>query len=115
MTTKFADLPLEERKAKVNQMLEANPNRVPIILQSDGGLSSDRLLKKRFLIPGNYKINNFLQTLKKEQNFKSDRALFFYIGKTLIKQDKTFNGLYLSNKDEDGILYLRVTDVPTFG
>ena len=115
MSTKFTELTLEQRQEKVKRMIADNPNRIPIILQMDSSLKSEKLLKKRFLIPGNYKINNFLQTLKKDQNFKSDRALYFFTGATLIKQDKTFNDLYIKYKDEDGILYMRCTDVPTFG
>ena len=73
------------------------------------------LISHRFLIPRKYKITQLVSKLKKEGRLKSDRALYFFINNAIVKQGVTFGELSSNYSSEDGALYLRVTDIPTFG
>jgi len=67
------------------------------------------------LIPGNCKLAQLLTKMKKESGLRDDRALYFFAKNVVVKHDMSFGELEGKYKDEDGVLYLRVTDIPTFG
>lgn len=67
------------------------------------------------MIPVSYRITQLVQRLKKEGRLKSDRALYFFVKNSIVKHGMNFGELLANYKSEDGALYLRVTDIPTFG
>ena len=69
----------------------------------------------RFLIPRKYKVSQLITKMKKEGRLNSDRALYFFINNMIVKQGVSFGELATTHHSEDGAIYLRVTDIPTFG
>lgn len=67
------------------------------------------------MIPRKYKVTQLVAKLKKEGRLKSDRALYFFINNAIVKQGITFGELSAIHNSQDGAIYLRVTDIPTFG
>jgi len=53
--------------------------------------------------------------LKKEGKLKSDRAVYFFINNSIVKQGISFGELSAIHNSEDGAIYLRATDIPAFG
>jgi hypothetical protein len=53
--------------------------------------------------------------MKAQSGLREDRALYFFAQNVVVKHDMTFSELIGKFSAEDGALYLRVTDIPTFG
>lgn len=68
-----------------------------------------------YLIPRTFKVTQLMDKLKREGRIGSDKAIYFFINNTIVRQGSSFSELSLNHDSEDGAIHLRVTDIPTFG
>ena len=107
---------LQKQVLKVQKLMEKNPNRIPIVIVFEKETETMfGVAKKKLLIPGNYKINDLLKTIKKDCTITSDKALYFFTKNVMVKQNDTIKALYDKYKSDDILLYIRCTGMPTFG
>jgi GABA(A) receptor-associated protein len=85
MATNFLELPIQERKEFISNLIKKNPKSIPVVLLVDKKSTIPELNKKRFLIPRKYKVTQLVTKLKKEGRLKSDRALYFFINNAIVK------------------------------
>lgn len=113
----FRNRPLEERKEKLDKLLNRNPNKIPIIFEKH----KDSKLKvengdAKFISTKNIKLAEFTKQLRDMWKLKEDTSLFFSCGsKAVLKPDISIGDLHEQNKDEDGYLYIQYREVETFG
>ena len=113
----FREKPLEVRVKKFQGLMsqKENANRIPIICElhktSQLSLKSDL----KFLTHQNMVLKSFHGSVRKKMNFSEDAVLFFYHGKTVLKNQQSMGELYQKYKSEDGFLYLQFSEINALG
>jgi GABA(A) receptor-associated protein len=115
MASNFQELSLEERKVYVANLVKNNPKLIPVILTLDKKSTLPLMTKKGYLIPRTFKVTQLMEKLKKEGKISSDKAIYFFINNSIVRQSVSFSELSVTHDSEDGAIHLRVTDIPTFG
>ena len=109
----YKNKPLAERKQQSQQLMTENPMRIPVIVISQNGKL--KLNKHEFLVPKQLKTLHFIATLRRSMNLNAENAIYLYVNNNMLKQDKLIGETYEQYKDEDGFLYVNLTDVPALG
>jgi GABA(A) receptor-associated protein len=106
----------QQRKEESTRILEKYPDRLPIVCQR----SNDKmvpLLKKKYLIPRDLTIGQFVYVIRQRIKLDSQSAIFVFIGKKR-KVPPTgilISELYKEYADEDGFIYIYYSGENTFG
>ena len=109
----FKSKTLEERKKKSDTYLEQNPERVPVfIINQKATFQLERL---KFLIPKTYKIQSLLKTIRNSNKLNQEQSLYISSKKKILSIVKEIGNVYAEDMDEDGFLYLEVTNIEAFG
>jgi GABA(A) receptor-associated protein len=109
----FISKPLEERKSKSDFYLRENPERIPVFMvNKKPEFQIDRL---KFLIPKSYKIQSLLNTIRNSNKFSQDEAFYISSNKKILNVSKEIGAIYDEDKNEDGFLYLEITNIVPFG
>ena len=106
---------LKHRKSEAKRILAKYPDRIPIIVNIPKNSGLPELDKKKYLIPGNMTLGQFMYVLRKRISLRPETALFLYVGNTLAPTSEMVSQIYENNKDEDSFLYLSVLSESTFG
>ena len=109
----YKNSPLEERKKSSATLIQENPLRVPVLVTCNNGKIS--LNKHEFLVPKQLKVVHFTATLRRSINLSPESAIYLYSKNHMLKQDKFMGEIYDMFKDEDGFLYINVSDIPYLG
>ena len=109
----YKNQPLEQRKKCSEQLIAENPLRVPVLVTCQNGKL--KLNKHEFLVPKQLKVIHFTATLRRSMNLSPENAIYLYANNHMLKQDKVIGEVYEQHKDEDGFLYVNVTDIPALG
>lgn len=107
----------EERKNESKKMKEKYSDRIPIILDKHPKSTSQIIMKSRkFLVPLDLTISQFIYVIRKRCNLRSDLAIFLFTSNQNIPMSSQFlSTIYNDHKDEDGFLYLFYSGESTFG
>jgi GABA(A) receptor-associated protein len=105
---------LEQRHAEAVRIIERYPERVPIIVEEDKS-SNIKLDKRKFLVPTNFTLGQFIYILKKRIELKPEQSIFIFIGQTLPEISANIGDLYNKNKEEDLFLYFLLAEQDSFG
>lgn len=108
---------LEERKEESEHMLKRYPGRVCIYVQKREKCKTlENLQKKKYLIPEEIQIDQFICVIRQRLDLKKEEGLFFYVKKNrLINGSKTLGELYKKYKENDNFLYITYTSENCFG
>ena len=109
----YQKMPLEERKKNSQTLIDENPMRIPVLVTCSNGKIS--LNKSEFLVPKQLKVVHFTATLRRSINLSPESAIYLYSKNHMLKQDKFMGEIYEMYKDEDGFLYINVSDIPYLG
>ncbi len=109
----YKNLPLEERKKNSSTLIQENPLRVPVLVTCNSGKIN--LSKHEFLVPKQLKVVHFTATLRRSINLSPESAIYLYSKNYMLKQDKFMGEIYDMYKDEDGFLYISISDIPYLG
>ncbi len=109
----YKNLPLNERKKNSETLLQENPLRIPVLVTANNG--KIKLNKHEFLVPKQLKVVHFAATLRRSVNLSPENAVYIYAKNHLLKHDKFMGEVYEAYKDEDGFLYVNVSDIPALG
>lgn len=119
---KFA---FEERYQEAHRVMDKYPDRIPVICERDprdNTLPPDK--KKKFLIPRDMTIGQFVYVIRSRVKLSPEKAIFLFITQTrgdgtetqiLAPTSQTFDRVYFECKDRDGFLYCNVSGENTFG
>ena len=108
---------LEARKASSASIREKHPDRVPVIVEKRAG---DRALpdidKKKFLVPADLSVGQFMYVIRKRIKLSPEQAIFLFVAQgTLPPSVSTLQSVYDQHKDEDGFLYMTYSGENFFG
>lgn len=90
------------------------PDRIPIICERSP-TSDCPIVKKKFLVPHDFTIGQFLFILRKRMKLPPEKAIFLFIHTTMYHSSYLLSTIYDINKDEDGFLYITYASETTFG
>lgn len=99
----------------VEEILKKYPNRVPVIVSKKQNSDIADIEKKKYLIPKDTTIGNFVYVIRKGIKLPPHKAMFLFINNKLQPNTKTFGELYETEKDSDGFLYVIYSGESVFG
>ena len=92
------NLTLEERQAESNNILALKD-----------------IDKKKFLVPSDLTIGQFIYVIRQRIQLAPTQALFLFVNNTLPATISPISVIYENNKNEDGFLYIEYNSEETFG
>ena len=135
---------LASRKANSAAILAKHPTRIPVIVEKrEGDKSLSDIDKKKFLVPNDLTIGQFVYVIRKRINLAPEQAIFLFVNSGVLPpsvaalQQVALSGpaalpssvrflcahrwprplpqVYDQYKDEDGFLYMLYSGENTFG
>ena len=107
---------LDQRKLISHNIMEKNPDKVPIILEKDPTNKIQEFNKTKFLSDKKYTVAQFTLKIRSEMKLPEEEALFLSVkGKYSISGQKIMENVYNTYKDEDGFLYIMYTSELIYG
>lgn len=108
---------LESRKASSAAIRLKHPDRIPVIVEKRArDQSLPEIDKKKFLVPADLTIGQFVYVLRKRIKLAPEQAIFIFVSSgTLPPSVAALQSVYDKYKDEDGFLYMTYSGENTFG
>ena len=107
---------LEKRVNESGKIRKKYPERVAVIVQrSEGCKNVDEIDKKKYLVPGDLTVGQFVYVIRKRLKITPEKAIFMFVGDRLPPTGKYMSDLFADEKDEDGFLYIFYASENTFG
>lgn len=93
------------------------PTKVPVIVERyNNEADLPTLNKKKFLVPQEITMSQFLTIIKKRLEIGPTKALFLLINsRTLAPLSKTLAEIYSEHRNTDGFLYITYSSQEVFG
>lgn len=106
-----------QRKEESNRIKSKYLDRIPIICQRSKHYNEDCPLidKKKYLVPEDLTLGQFLYVLRKRCNINATKALFCYVNGSMPSTGKMIKTIYEEHQDPDGFLYIYYNTENTFG
>ena len=111
-------VPFENRKQESEKIKEQYNDRLPVIVEKSptGGKNLPEIDKKKYLVPEDLTVAQFLYVVRKRFKIDSTQAIFLFCNNnTLPVTSNSMKSLYDEQKDDDGFLYMYYCAESTFG
>ena len=105
----------ETRKAESDRILLKYVDRVPIICERAEGSTVPQIEKKKYLVPGDLTVGQFIFIIRKRVDLSAEQAIFLFINGNIPPTATLMSIIYSENKDADGFLYIKYSGENTFG
>ena len=107
--------PLNFRREESSRIMDKYPRRIPIIVEKAEKCILDDIDKKKFLVPNDVTMSQFIYIIRKRIKMKPEQAIFITINNCLPESNTQICQIYNKHKDEDGFLYVVYSSENTFG
>ncbi|XP_050238797.1 autophagy-related protein 8i-like [Mercurialis annua] len=115
-TSLFKDeFTFEQRAEESADIIAKYPDRVPVIVERYSRTDLPEMDKKKYLVPGDMSVGQFIHVLSTRLRMTPGIALFVFVDNTLPQTATLMNSVYESFKDDDGFLYMCYSSEKTFG
>ena len=102
------------RAGDSERLLNKFPDRVPVLITHLG--NGVNINKRKYLVPKDFALGQFLFVLKKRTNLNPSEAIFIYISsKNLLVPTTLTMGEIYKNHSENGFLQMSILKENTFG
>jgi len=71
--------------------------------------------KKKYLVPAELTVGQFIFIIRKRINLRPEEALFFFVNGSIPSTSNTMGEVYQQNHDEDSFLYMMYSDESVYG
>lgn len=105
----------EQRKEEATKIRRKYADRVPVIVERLPGSTVPCIDKRKFLVPSDISVAQFMWIIRKRIQLAPAKALFLFVGKLLPQTSSTMGQVYSEHRDEDGFLYVAYSGENTFG
>jgi len=108
---------LIDRICETQKVLTKYPDKIPIICEKSNNASLDLpdLDKKKYLVPIDMTIGQFVYIIRKRLKLPPEKAIFLFINGMIPPTSSFLTEIYHYAKDEDGFLYITYAAENTFG
>ena len=110
-----ADHDFETRKSESIKIMNKYPCRIPIIVEKSNTCNLQAIVKKKYLVPKDLTMNQFIYVIRKRIKLNSSESIFLMIDNRLCASNTSLDTIYEEYADEDGFLYIIYTSENTFG
>ena len=107
--------PIEERIKESRKISLKYPTRVPIIVEKSFKCDLQDIDKKKYLVPKDMTMGQFVFVIRKRIKLDTSQALFVMVNNSLESSNKLLGEVYDDKADKDGFLYITYTSENTFG
>lgn len=115
-TKSFKDEFTFEQRLEESRDIQAKyPDRVPVIVERYANSDLPQMEKKRYLVPRDMSVGQFIYILSSRLHLAPGKALFIFVENTLPQTASLMDSVYESFKDKDGFLYMCYSTEKTFG
>ncbi|WAR13390.1 GBRL2-like protein [Mya arenaria] len=104
-----------QRKAESTKIRDKYPERIPVIVERDPKSQIQDIDKRKFLVPNDISVAQFMWIIRKRIQLPSEKAIFLFVEKVLPQSSASMGQVYEEHKDEDGFLYIAYSGENTFG
>ena len=106
----------EKRLEESNKVLDKHPNRIPCIVEKCPKCNKVATIdKKKFLVPCDLTIGQFIFVIRKRLKISPHEAIFIFVNNTIPPSTSTISEIYNKYKDLDKFLYFLYSSENTFG
>jgi GABA(A) receptor-associated protein len=106
----------QQRFDEAARTLNKYPDKIPIICEKNKKDTSDKLLeKKKYLIPSDFTIGQFVYIIRKGLKMPPEQAIYLFVNGTLPSNASIISTLYSKYKDLDNFLYIYYSFENIFG
>uniref|UniRef100_A0A0B6ZS66 Gamma-aminobutyric acid receptor-associated protein-like 2 n=2 Tax=Arion vulgaris TaxID=1028688 RepID=A0A0B6ZS66_9EUPU len=105
----------EHRKLESGKIRTKYPERIPVIVERDPKSHIISIDKRKFLVPNDISVAQFMWIIRKRIQLPSEKAIFLFVGKVLPQSSASMGQIYEEHGDEDGFLYIAYSGENTFG
>jgi len=110
------DFSFEERKSEAQRIKEKYKDKLPIIVEKSIKSDISSIDKKKYLVPDDITIGQFVYIIRKRIELSPEKAIFIFLGdNTIPPTSSLLSDLYDKHKDDDEFLYLTYAGENTFG
>jgi len=114
--TKFKDQhTFDKRKAESSRIRVKYPDRIPVIAEKNPSSSIADIDKKKYLVPADLTMGQFVYVIRKRIKLPPDAAIFIFVNNTLPPAAELMAKIYKDHADSDGFLYVTYSGESTFG
>jgi GABA(A) receptor-associated protein len=112
-----SQLEIQAKRKEADRVLTKYPDRVPIIVTRSTRCSDVALIdKNKFLVPADLTVGQFQYVIRKRLTLTPDKALFLFIGGSIVPTSETIGNVYSKYCDEKThFLYADYSSESVFG
>ena len=106
----------EDRAKEAACIRERYPQRVPVICERHAECTAlPEMSKRKFLVPFDMTVGQFLYVIRKRLHVNANVAMFFFVGGTLPPNSALIRDVHNTLGAADGFLYVKYTSENAFG
>ena len=106
---------LRNEREEADKIIKKYPGRVPVICERSGETNVPSLDKKKYLVPTDLSIGQFIHIIRKRLHLDESKALFMFINNIIPMTSTPMGAIYDRYQNRDGFLYIRYSGENTFG
>ena len=106
----------EKRLNESERIRNKFPDKVPIIVEKSDHSFLPELKKRKYLMPNDVELGQFIYLLRKNIQLDSSQAIFLFVNNSTIPTtSEKLGNIYEKYHDKDGFLYITYAAENTFG
>jgi GABA(A) receptor-associated protein len=107
----------QQRFTESTRVLTKYPERIPIVCEPSSNVSDKCPLidKKKYLVPRDLTMGQFLYVIRKRLNLAPEKALFLFVNNNILSTTNLMGHVYRRYRDNDKYLYISYAEENTFG
>uniref|UniRef100_A0A2P2IAI9 Autophagy-related protein Atg8 family n=1 Tax=Hirondellea gigas TaxID=1518452 RepID=A0A2P2IAI9_9CRUS len=106
----------EHRSEESARIRTKYPDRIPVICERAEHSDIDSIDKKKYLVPSDLTVGQFVYVIRKRMKLSSEKAIFVFVKESILPSTGSLMAkLYEEHKAEDGFLYVTYSGENTFG
>ena len=111
------EISFDQRKRETDYIKQKYPTKIPIICEkSNTQANAPTILKRKFLVPNDMTVGQFLFTIRQQINITKEQAIFLLIDEKIAPSSSSrMNQIYYDYCNTDGYLYITYMIENTFG
>lgn len=106
---------IEDRIKESQKITLKYPSRIPIIVERSNKCDLQEIDKKKYLVPKDMTMGQFVFVIRKRIKLDTSQALFVMVNNTLESSNRLLGEVYDEKASKDGFLYITYTSENTFG
>ena len=107
--------PAKKRAEEAIRIKKKHPDRIPVIVEKDKGSNIKDLDKKKYLVPTDLTIGQFVYVIRKRIKLEPEQAIYLFINNNLPPTSKLMSQIYKENAESCGFLFCTYAGENAFG